>query len=309
MEQKRTLWVVAASGVFLLVVVGAAVILYSPSVSKSQAAQAAVNPNNGWTTPVTGTVSSPLAAQAPVNPFENTAFPSDAGYSAQPEQPASAPSAVSKNPIQTNSVTVIADNTTVYGTGTTTIDLNALKTTVSPNVTAQNATTQAQIAQTQSVYDQRSVTEPTYNYESEPVATAPKAVASTKAPATTAASKPAATAATAKAPATTKAAPKTASSTKVATQTNKIADKFWVQAASYASKKSADDARETLESNKIPSEVFTYTDAKGKVFYRVRVGPYTTSSEAEYWKTQVAKIDRFADSQSYIVNSSAKAVK
>ena len=82
-----------------------------------------------------------------------------------------------------------------------------------------------------------------------------------------------------------------------------------MQVASYSTKKNADDARATLESNKIPSEVFTYTDAKGKVFYRVRIGSYTTSSEAEYWKTQVAKIDQFANAQSYVVNSSAKAVK
>ena len=182
--------------------------------------------------------------------------------------------------------------------------MNALKTTVSPNVTARNEATQAQIAQTQSAYDSRAATEPrattpTYNYEQTSVAKAPAVK-----PATTSTAKPAA-----KSTASTTAKKTTTVAKAAAPAQTKLADKFWVQAASYASKKSADEARSALESNKIPSEVFTYTDAKGKVFYRVRVGPYTTSSEAEYWKTQVAKIDRFADSQSYIVNSSAKATK
>ena len=317
MEQKRTLWVIAASGVFLLVVVGAAVILYSPSVNKSQVAQASVNPNTGWTSPVASASSvtdpfglsspstAPATSAAPANPFENAVQPAEsaavdsyAGYSS--------PSSAGQSPIQTGNVTVIADNTTVVGTGTTTIDLNALKTTsaVSPNVTARNAVTQAQIAETQNSYELRTeqrdasravASAPVYNYEPESVAPAPKASAPKAAASVKPAAKPAAS-----------TAKKSSAVAKAAAPAAKIADKFWVQAASYSTKKSADEARSTLESNKIPSEVFTYTDAKGKVFYRVRVGPYTTSSEAEYWKTQVAKIDRFADSQSYVVNSSAK---
>ncbi|MCR5724987.1 MAG: SPOR domain-containing protein [Treponema sp.] len=322
MEQKRTLWVIAASGVFLLVVVGAAVILYSPSVNKAQAAQAAVNPNTGWTMPNAGVASSTIdpfglttlqgssaASSAPANPFDSPI--QMAPETAVSGQESYAGIAQTGAPIQTGNVTVITDNTTVYGNGsTTTIDLNALKTTVSSNVSAQNAATEAQISEAQSVYDKRyTQSSPTYNYESEPAVSsaskaAPKAVASAK-PAASAQAKSAAKPSAKSAASAKKAVAKT----NAPAPASKIADKFWVQAASYSTKKSADDARTALETNKIPSEVFTYTDAKGKVFYRVRVGPYTTSSEAEYWKTQVAKIDRFADSQSYIVNSSAKAVK
>ena len=68
-------------------------------------------------------------------------------------------------------------------------------------------------------------------------------------------------------------------------------------------KKYADEARSILESNKITSEVFTFTDTKGKTFYRVRIGPYVTKSEAEYWQSRVAMIDKFADSKSIIVNT------
>lgn len=288
MEEKRTLWIITASGLFLLVVVGAAIIL-STSAKGNKANQAAFNPTDGWTTPTTYAVQTvqPTATDtiaqasdnadtnAPASPFDQIAANQYAN-----EAPANA-----GQPIQTNNLTVYSDSTTVFGTGaTTTIDLNALKS-ASPAVTANNEATANQIASTQAAKSETY----TYNYEEpNPVAKAtPKPAA-----------KPAVKAAPAKT--TTKAS--TATSTKVP-------DRFWVQVASYASKKNADDARATLESNKIPSEVFTYTDAKGKVFYRVRIGSYTTSSEAEYWKTQVAKIDQFANAQSYVVNSSAKAVR
>jgi cell division protein FtsN len=284
MEQKRTLWIIAASGVFLLVVVGAALILYSPSLHNTQTQQAAFNPADGWTTPAftTTTVSpeQPFTGSTDAFAQNNINVPDFSGDRPAPaspfDTPATAMSDVPANAIQTNNLTVYSDNTTVYGSGATTIDLNMLKSAPVANAPAAQSNTRT--------------AEPTprYNYE-QPKASTPVAKAEPAKPAP-------------KASAPAKAAP-----AKKAAAPAKVADRFWVQAASYTTKKNADDARTTLENNKIPSEVFTYTDSKGKVFYRVRIGPYTTSSEAEYWKTQVAKIDQFANVQSYIVNSSAKA--
>lgn len=291
MEERRTLWIITASGLFLLVVVGAAIIL-STSTKGNKTQPAAFNPTEGWTTPTTYAVQAipatdPIAqantdavSDAPASPFEQVAL----NDTAVPQQ------------IQADNLTVYADKTTVYSEEmVTTIDLNALKSST-PAVTANNPTTAAQIASTKAAKTESY----TYNYEqSKPVAKATPAPVQTPAPA-----KPA------PAPAATSAPAKTAAPAKPAVPASlKVPDRFWVQVASYATKKNADDARATLESNKIPSEVFTYTDAKGKVFYRVRIGSYTTSSEAEYWKTQVAKIDQFADAQSYVVNSSAKAIR
>lgn len=294
MEEKRTLWIITASGLFLLVVVGAAIIL-STSAKGNKVQQAAFNPTDGWTTPTTYTVQpvtpTDTLAQADTNAVTDTGIAPLDPLAVAPQTNAN----VAKQ-IQTDNLTVYADNTTVQSGKTTlysdetvtTIDLNTLKS-ASPAVTANNPTTAAQIASTQAAKTDTY----TYNYEQ------PKTVAkATPAPAPAAAKPAPAPAAT---PAPAKAAAPAPASTKVP-------DRFWVQVASYATKKNADDARATLESNKIPSEVFTYTDAKGKVFYRVRIGSYTTSSEAEYWKTQVAKIDQFADVQSYVVNSSAKAI-
>ena len=47
----------------------------------------------------------------------------------------------------------------------------------------------------------------------------------------------------------------------------------------------------------------------GKLYYRVRVGPYTTKTEAAYWKKQVDSLEQFADAGTYIVNSSAPIAK
>lgn len=292
MEERRTLWIITASGLFLLVVVGAAIIL-STSTKGNKTQQAAFNPTEGWTTPTTYAVQTIPAndtiaqantnalSDAPASPFEQVAL----NDTAVPQQ------------IQADNLTVYTDKTTLYSDETvTTIDLNALKSST-PAVTANNQTTAAQIASAQAAKTESY----TYNYEQpKPVAKATPAPAQTPAPAKPTPAPAAATSAPAKT-----AAP----ATSTVPAGLKVPDRFWVQVASYATKKNADDARATLESNKIPSEVFTYTDAKGKVFYRVRIGSYTTPSEAEYWKTQVAKIDQFADAQSYVVNSSAKAIR
>ena len=46
---------------------------------------------------------------------------------------------------------------------------------------------------------------------------------------------------------------------------------------------------------------------KENLFYRVRVGPYTTKSEAEYWRTRINKIDEFAKAESYVTSTTKTA--
>lgn len=79
-----------------------------------------------------------------------------------------------------------------------------------------------------------------------------------------------------------------------------VQSKYWIQCASYSSKKTAEGARSALDKNKIPVEVFTFKDSKNNLYYRVRVGPYTTKSEAEYWQSRIAKIDNFKNANSFI---------
>ncbi|WP_294430674.1 SPOR domain-containing protein [uncultured Treponema sp.] len=313
MEQKKTLWIVAASGIFLLVVVGAALILYSPSLQQKSAVQAGFDPTSGWisstksnaNTPADNglafnTVTPPAPEQGSFTSLAPSPFATDNNFG-KPESQSNFDSAT---PIHTDKVTVISDNATVYSTATTTIDLNSLKASSNSGIVAKNEKTASQLStntarspfESQPSYEEASPIAENY-YAPAPVAkVAPK----------TAAPKPAATkkAAPAKSTATASTKPtKAQTATKVASAAKKAPDSFWVQAAAYSSKRNADEARSTLESNKIPSEVFTFTDSNGKTFYRVRVGPYITKSEAEYWQTRISMIDKFASSKSVIVNT------
>ena len=104
MEQKKTLWIIAAVGVFLLVVLGVPAILHYPSRN-------------------------PVPAYASISPVEKSK--SSSGWT-KPVADVSAPDKV-------NDLVVLADNATVYSPnvttpvssvsadGATTIDLNALK--------------------------------------------------------------------------------------------------------------------------------------------------------------------------------------
>ena len=312
MEQKKTLWIVAATGVFLLVVVGAALILSSTS----QRCSASVNnPADGW---ISGsTISTQAAAQTPVMPVttQDTGIAPIASANedvaplpqTQPETgtaataPVSDPLLSAASPVKVENVTVITDSALVYGSGTTTtIDLNALKTGTAPaSVTPQNPLTAAQMIQTQQAQAPVAKTEytpaPDSYYAPAPSAPAVKkqvpAKEAEKAPAAPA-KKVTKTTKKAASKTTAKPAPKPA-----------VPETYWIQAGSYEVKKSADDARSILEANKIPNEVFTYKDAKGKLFYRVRVGPYTTKSEAEYWQKRISLINEFAKVNSYVVKN------
>ncbi|MCQ2573106.1 MAG: SPOR domain-containing protein [Treponema sp.] len=280
MEQKRTLWIIAAAGMFLLVVLGAAFILYSPAqksapqaiTKKYEIPNPAVQNPQGWT-------------NVPGSYNENQLLP--------------------PGEIHTKDLTVYTDNAVVYGRESdegTTIDLNALK--AAQNMAPAQETFPQNINITVNIPDAKteSPVQPVYVAQNEKVYEAPaeKAPVSVK------------KAETVKNVAAVKTQPKAAPATKQSSKTDeaKIVEKkqavisqYWVQAAAYSNKKSAENARTILDDNKIPADIFTYQDAKGKVFYRVRVGPYTTKSEAEYWRTKIEKIDVFSTAESYITQN------
>ncbi len=256
MEQKQTLWIIAAAGIFLLVVIGAALILYSPAMQ---------------TEPEVTAVQIPAAASTP----ETYQINSAAAQSAEPNSGA-------QTPVPAKDVTVITDTTTVVGTGQTNIDLNAFKSAAAqspqPAVQPQNETAR------RSAQSDSTVVAITQRVQPEPAPAQP-------APAPQPAAEP-------RKPEIAQPVPASAAPPAPAAQ-------FWVQVASLTSKHNAEAARKALEDNKIPSEIFTHTDESGKTFYRVRVGPYTTKNEAEYWRTRIAMIDTFSGTSSYITESKA----
>lgn len=303
MEQKKTLWIIAAVGAFLLVVLGAAGILYSP-VRNPTPAIATVAPvdrsgraSSGWTEPVD--VRPPLPA------------PTGA------EVPAA----------KVNDMIVLADNTTVYNLPKTeqpgtTIDLNALKNGYyaapeaqesAPRET-QNINITVNVPEQRPAETVRPESTPAPSYERDvPRRTPAQNPPAQKTERTAVASAPQnqGESRAASSSSQTKAASSGSSSVKVSVNGNASVTvkeepkktQFWVQVAAYSNKKGAEGARAVLDSNKIPADVFTYQDNKSKLYYRVRVGPYTTKSEAEYWRTRIVKIDEFAKAESFVTST------
>lgn len=310
MEQKRILWIVASVGLFLLVVVGFALILYSPTqrqdpvITNNQSTNdiwastqnvTPINPNYQASmlqgTPLENTVNlDGTQVQQGLNPTQSVMGQQIPQFQGMPNQPYSVPNGNNVLPSdsmtlvgqqQVKDVTVISENTKVITSGGTTIDLTGLTVnSATQPVVTQNTNTTSQTEKTVVA---------TSNKQSSPTAKVESAkTTSTK------------NTTTAKASSTTKTA-----SAKTTTPAP-ITHKFWIQAGSYSSKKNAEEARNALSAEKIASEIFTYTDSNGTLFYRVRVGPYTTKSEAEYWQSRIALIDKFSSSKTYITDSSAK---
>lgn len=286
MEQKKTLWIIAAVGAFLLVVLGAACILYSPA-TKPGTSVASVAPvekrpqkqNSGWSNPYGDTVREPTTLSVPESQ----------DYSSQG----------SDFVVYTDNATVYSSNTQLSD-GSTTIDLNALKKELYQETPAaaqpQNINITVNIPETKESTTFITTT-PDYKPETNSVAEV----------------KPVETKAVAKETTTTvKKVEKTVSTptktTKVTTTveakpaTPKVTQ-YWVQVAAYSNKKGAEGARSILDENKIPADIFTFRDNKDRLFYRVRVGPYTTKSEAEYWRSKIIKIDDFAKAESFVTST------
>lgn len=281
MEQKRTLWIVAAVGVFLLVVLGAALILYTPQSKQATIANSRVtNSNtasNGWIS---------LAPSAPLQTSTNTDEKADEESSVLSDKEIPNPA---KTELRTEEVNIYAENANVYSEKT---ELNKL---------GENATIKAESSERPTTIV---LTEPEKTAEaksSKPEVSKPRSNVAVK------------NSVSEKQKAPAKPEHKNTAKTAKTEQNKSVSAKpsvkepeivqYWVQVTALTSRKSADEARNKLGENQITADVFTYTDNKKQLFYRVRVGPYTTKSEAEYWRTKISKIDSFQNSSSYITST------
>ena len=301
MEQKKTLWIIAAVSVFLLVVVGGAMIVFNPTGGSSR-------------------------RTASINPVEKTAqVSSSSGWTNNTTvEPAGTSSP------QVSDMFVVSENTTVLDLGqgsssvaasdsqSTTIDLNALKRELAADGALAQTNPQNNINITVNLTDKENtakVEEPpvvlTTEYytgkakeaEATEKATAVKKTETAVAKATPAASKTSTSTASKSTASSSKTTTKTTPSTSSGTAGAATVTRFWVQVAAYSNKKTAENARSVLSDKKINSDIYTYEDAKSKLFYRVRVGPFTTKSEAEYWQSKIVEISDFAKAGSYVTST------
>jgi DedD protein len=72
-------------------------------------------------------------------------------------------------------------------------------------------------------------------------------------------------------------------------------DAYWVQAGSFSSRTHADSAKDVLTSRGITS-IIENRELDGKTFYRVRIGPYISQNEANYWLALIQTMDGFGES-------------
>jgi len=70
---------------------------------------------------------------------------------------------------------------------------------------------------------------------------------------------------------------------------------YWVQTGSFSAQAHAESARETLKNKGITS-IIENREIGGKTWFRVKVGPYTSQSEANYWFALIKNIDGFEGS-------------
>ena len=327
MEQKRVLWIVAAVGLFLLVVIGTALWISSPSSKIQPTLNTLQNSGNSWSrndSQLEPTGSNVIIADtsAGQNGITNIDFSSTGNGQAQApvnlnnldstapaasSTPSDSAAAQSSAPAVQTAPSSTDNRTSSAGLAQTAVTLNVNITPSSSNATAYNETSQ-QAAPAPSV--QQTVQPATVSAAPAETKQATTAPAASTAPAATTSnttsSKPAATSTSTTSSKTTTTQTSQSSASSVKTVPVSQPDQFWVQVASFTGKKNAEDARAALAEQKIIGEVFTYQDSKGTIYYRLRVGPYKTKSEAEYWHKIIKEVEQFKGTDSYVVNSTVR---
>ena len=294
-NQRRTLWIMAAAGIFLLVVIGAAVVLYSPAVNKGKTDDSYAsdyNPNDGWNEEGLGQFSESALSdgstvdEIPDTPFENTLDAANDSSSdvfdlsdMKPFDSAATATAPA-DPLLADSVFASdAEVANAASNEPTTIDLNKISSTssVSSSVSAKNDFTAAQIesaktaaAESSSSYSSKSssssASKPSYSSSSSS-ASSSSSSSSTK---STASSK--------------------SSSASSASASSSLSHAYWVQVGSFSDKSKADAARSDLE-KKGYRNVSNSTTKEN--MYRVRIGPYSNKGDAEAVESKVKKYKEY----------------
>ena len=287
-NQRRTLWIMAAAGIFLLVVIGAAVVLYSPAVNKEKGDNSYVseyNPDNGWNEDGIEQFSDASLSDGssvsdiPDSPFEPSL---DAANDASSDvysfdlddmksfDSSAIASSTPSDPLLADSV-FASDAEAAGANEPTTIDLNKISSSSSSSsVSAKNDFTAAQIesAKTSSSTGSSS--------------------SSTKSSSSSSSSKSSSASSSAKSSSSSSAASSKTSSSYSSSTSLKHA--YWVQVGSFSDKSKADAARTDLE-KKGYRNVSNSTTKEN--MYRVRIGPYSDKSEAESVVTKVSKYKEY----------------
>jgi DedD protein len=262
MDKKKLLLVSVAVGLFLVIVIGASVLVFSPrdyySVTKVDAGPVRTDVSRVTTDspPRTPQVQLPEITQAV------SEQPADSDVQTQAVTEAGTVAGIDSR--LENIIYITAGGVTEEAVRVERLNGGNTTTYITIPAPHENAVTTTTVPST---------------------ATAPTTVAPPVATTTTAA------------PATVAAAPSAApkSDTPAKTQTAGGESLWWVQTNSYSQKAYADNAKKFLETKGITS-VVTNGNVGGKTYYRVRVGPYASQAEADYWLSLIKTIEGMENS-------------
>jgi DedD protein len=272
MEKKKLLLVAVSVGVFLVIVISAAILIFTPRASEPGTAVSAARP---IPVGVSGTVPSP---------------------DLRPPQIQGPAEAERLQPATVDAADMVRNTDAIQG-----IQSPPKATAIQENHFYINGETPTDAYVTENT-DGDASTRVVINVPKPSTAAVPDAPAESagrSAPRQTApANRPAAAAPAKSSPPAKAPAPAAVKSTaaKPAAAPARTYDDYWVQTGAFTAKVRAEGVKETLSSKGITS-IIENREVDGKTWYRVRVGPYTSENEANYWLALVKSIDGFADSQ------------
>jgi len=289
MEKKKLLLVAISVGFFLVLTIGAAILVFTPK-NTNNPLETAVSISD----PETISVAPPPSYQAPdASTVQGNNQPSSIDGVEMVRTPGGVPGLVttpegagSQSPTGTGTIITITPPTTAAVSDTPPAGRAAPPTTPSPS---QTASTPAQTTTTPQTASTPAQTTTTPQTASTPAQTTTPQTAST--PTT----RPVQTASIPAQTTPVQATPAAASQPGPAAQT-RINDDFWVQTGAFSTIASAEGVKETLSSRGITS-VIENRNIDGRNLFRVRVGPYTSQNEANYWLALIQSMDGFEDSQ------------
>jgi DedD protein len=295
MEKKKLLLVAVSVGVFLVIVIGAAILVFSPRNAVSAAGTAVAG-----TIPPGGPVMSGGSGGIPAETLPGL-----------PTQPASVdPADMVRNPNGLPSLQPVPaqpefnrENNFFVNSENERQPIAAAE---SPGTEGSDRIITVTRPTTAAVPDSPATgrSAPASGTASRPAAQSTPASTPAARTSTTARTSPAASggSSTAASGSAASSARSSAAPTKSAPQRTPASSNYWVQTGSFSTQTRAEGAKEMLASKGI-TPIIENRDVDGKTFFRVRVGPYTSQNEADYWLSLIKSINGFENSQIWVSQS------
>lgn len=273
MEQKKLLWIAVIVGAFLLIITGTAFLLYGSNNKKTLTAESPKPSDTVWTPNSNLAISTgtPLVSENITDnkDIENTT--EEKGINSTTIEKTNNADSLASNNTDISISNSLSNNSQKADNPETAT--NTEKTIVVDTIKVKNIEA--------NTIDVRSITE----NSSKPVAKA-----TTTKPAVKNQTQTSKVASSSTSTNSTKSA--SLNSTK---QTDNKTINFWIQAGSLTDKLKAEETRQELSEKLITPEIFT-REIDSVTYYRLRIGPYKSKQEANYWLAKVQSLKGFEGS-------------